>query len=240
MNSNLSPAEYSYQELLRVIGDGTFAPGDRLSALALAKRFGVSRTPVIQALKVLEAEGIVSFCPGSGARLINPTAKEICDTYLVRGYLEVLALELGFENMDAPRKIRLEKQIALEKAYFREGEKISCIRSGLDFHRELAMASENSRLISYVENILKATFVYLVLLEPKNYAPSSVHPDEHAHLLDLILQGKKKEACSFLEKHIEESRCINIPFLDELSRCSNPCSRNARIKACFLPKEQKA
>jgi DNA-binding GntR family transcriptional regulator len=230
MNSHLSPAEYSYQELLRIIADGTFAPGDRLSALALAKRFGVSRTPVIHALKVLEAEGIVSCSPGSGARLINPTEKEIRDTYIVRGYLEVLALELGFENMTTPRKIRLEKQMALEKAYFQEGEKIACIQAGLDFHRELALGSENSRLISYVENALKATFVYLVLLEPKNYSPSSVHPEEHAHLLDLILRKKKTEACAFLKKHVEESRAINIPFLGEPDPGKNPYSKDARIK----------
>ena len=231
MNSHLSPAEYSYQELLRVIADGTFAPGDRLSALALAKRFGVSRTPVIQALKVLEAEGIVSCSPGSGARLINPTEKEIRDTYTVRGHLEALALELGFTNMNTPRKIRLEKQIALEKAYFQEGEKIAAIQAGLDFHRELALGSENARLISYVENVLKATFIYLVLLEPKNNSPSAVHPEEHAHLLDLILRKKKDEALPFLREHIEGSRAINIPFLEEPGGEKNPRSRNARIKS---------
>jgi DNA-binding GntR family transcriptional regulator len=231
MNSHLSPAEYSYQELLRVIADGTFAPGDRLSALALAKRFGVSRTPVIQALKVLEAEGIVCCSPGSGARLINPTEKEIRDTYTVRGHLEALALELGFPNMDTPRKIRLEKQIALEKAYFQEGEKIAAIQAGLEFHRELALSSENARLISYVENILKATFIYLVLLEPKNNSPSAVHPEEHAHLLDLILRKKRDEALVFLREHIEESRAINIPFLEERGGGKNPHSRKARMKS---------
>lgn len=231
MNSHLSPADYSYQELLRVIADGTFAPGDRLSALALAKRFGVSRTPVIQALKVLEAEGIVCCSPGSGARLINPTEKEIRDTYTVRGHLEVLALELGFPNMDTPRKICLEKQIALEKAYFQEGEKIAAIQAGLDFHRELALGSENARLISYVENVLKATFIYLVLLEPKNNSPSAVHPEEHAHLLDLILRKKKKEALAFLRDHIEGSRAINIPFLEERGSGKNPHSRKARMKS---------
>ncbi len=231
MNSQLSPAEYSYQELLRVIADGTFAPGDRLSALALAKRFGVSRTPVIQALKVLEVEGIVSCSPGSGARLINPTEKEIRDTYTVRGHLEALALELGFANMNTPRKIRLEKQIALERAYFQEGEKLAAIQAGLDFHRELALGSENARLISYVENILKATFIYLVLLEPKNNSPSAVHPEEHAHLLDLILRKKREEALAFLREHIEESRAINIPFLEEPGGKKNPHSRKARMKS---------
>ena len=229
--SILSPAEYSYRELLRVIGDGDFAPGDRLSALALAKRFGVSRTPVIQALKVLEAEGIVRFIPGSGARLINPTEKEIRDTYLVRSHLEVLALQLGFDNVTISRRVRLEKQIALETAYFQEGEKVLCLRAGLDFHRELAQASENLRLIAYVENILKANFVYLMLLEPKNHGPSAVYPDEHAHLLDLILRKEREEACLFLRNHIDTSRSVNMPFLGEPDPGKNPYSKDARIKA---------
>jgi len=194
----------------------------------------VSRTPVIQALKVLEAKGIVSCFPGSGARLINPTEKEIRDTYIVRGHLEELALDLGFANMDTPRKIRLEKHIALEKAYFQEGEKLAAIQAGLDFHRELALGSKNARLIAYVENVLKATFIYLVLLEPKNNSPSAVHPDEHARLLDLILQKKKDEAALFLREHIEGSRAINIPFLGEPGDEKRSPSKNTRIKRYLL------
>lgn len=213
MKNNLSPVEHSYRELMRLIADGEFRPGERLPALSLAQRFGVSRTPVIQALKRMEAEGIVFFTPGSGARLIDPGAKEIRDTYLVRAHLEGLALRLGFDNIDAPAMIRLEKQVEMEKAYFEGGDKINCLQAGLDFHRELAQACRNDRLNSYIENALKATFIYLMLLEPRGHSQASVHPGQHARLLKLIASGEKEKAVSFLMTHIEESCSINIPDL---------------------------
>lgn len=213
MKSHLSPVEHSYRELMRLIADGEFRPGERLPALALAKRFGVSRTPVIQVLKRMEAEGIVFFTPGSGARLIDPTAKEIRDTYVVRAHLEGLALRFGFDSIDAPTTIRLEKHVEMEKAYFQRGDKVNCLQAGLDFHRELARTCRNDRLIYCLESTLKATFVYLMLLEPKDHSLASVHPAEHARLLEIIASGDSEMAVSFLIRHIEESCSINIPNL---------------------------
>ena len=156
------------------------------------------------------------------------------------GAIELSSVGIGYQVEDemlkaASVELLIARTICSGKYLIVIGGSVSdvqaAIQAGLDFHRELALGSENARLISYVENILKATFIYLVLLEPKNNSPSAVHPDEHAHLLDLILQKKKTEAILFLKEHIEESRAINIPFLEERGSEKNPHSRNARIKS---------
>ncbi len=211
MKETLSPALHAYREMMQLISEGEFKPGDKLPTLPLARRFGVSRTPVTEALKRMEGEGIVSFTLGSGARLINPTAKEIHDTYLVRANLERLSLELGFERISRPLLIQLETYVEMEREYFDTGEKINCIESGLDFHRELAKASENERLTSYINNALTASFVYLVLLEPARHNLAAQHPGQHHRLLELIASKERETAIAFLERHVLESCTINIP-----------------------------
>jgi len=213
MKENLSPSQLAYREIMHLISEGEYRPGEKMPTLPLAERIGVSRTPVTEALKRMEAEGIVTFTLGSGAKLINPTAKEIWDTYLVRAHLEAFGLRLGFERVTRPVVIQLESYVRMEREYFETGEKINCIQAGLDFHRELAKASENDRLISYINNTLTASFVYLVLLEPARHRLASQHPGQHQELLDLISAGKKEEAVSFLERHILDSCRINIPGL---------------------------
>lgn len=211
MKEMLSPALHAYREMMQLIAEGEFKPGDKLPTVPLARRFGVSRTPVTEALKRMEGEGIVTFTLGSGARLIAPTAREIHDTYLVRAHLESLALELGFIRVTRPMLIRLETYVEMEREYFNTGEKINCIQAGLDFHRELAMASENDRLVSYINNALTACFVYLVLLEPARHGLAAQHPGQHHSLVELVAGGKREEAVCFLRKHVLESCTINIP-----------------------------
>lgn len=211
MKETLSPALQAYHGMMQLIAEGEFKPGDKLPTVPLAQRFGVSRTPVTEALKRMEGEGIVTFTLGSGARLIDPTAREIHDTYFVRAYLESLALDVGFERVTRPMVIRLETYVEMEREYFNTGEKINCIQAGLDFHRELAKASGNDRLISYINNSLTACFVYLVLLEPARHGLAAQHPGQHNHLVELVVAGKREEAVSFLRRHVMESCTINIP-----------------------------
>jgi DNA-binding GntR family transcriptional regulator len=213
LKETLSPAVHAYREMMQLIAEGEFMPGDRLPTVPLARRFGVSRTPVTEVLKRMEGEGIVTFTLGSGARLIAPTAKEIRDTYFVRAHLESLALEVGFERVHRPMVIQLETFVEMEREYFNTGEKINCIQAGLDFHRELAKASGNDRLISYINNTLTASFVYLVLLEPARHSLAAQHPGQHHRLVELVTAGKKEEAVSFLRHHVLESCTINIPGL---------------------------
>jgi DNA-binding GntR family transcriptional regulator len=213
MKENLSPSQLAYREIMQLISEGEFHPGEKMPTVPLAERIGVSRTPVTEALKRMESEGIVTFTLGSGARLINPTSKEIRDTYLVRANLEAFSLSLGFERVSRPMVILLESYVGMEKEYFDTGEKINCIQAGLDFHRELAKASENDRLVSYINNALTASFVYLVLLEPSRHGLAAQHPGQHHELLELISAGKREAAVSFLESHILESCRINIPGL---------------------------
>ena len=86
-------ADYVYRQIRKHIFEKRLTIGQRLPEIAIAKEFAVSRTPVREALRKLENEGLVQIKPGWGACLASPTREESMDTYEVREYLEVMAIK---------------------------------------------------------------------------------------------------------------------------------------------------
>src|SRR6185312_14313311 len=100
-------------EIQRQIMEGAVPVGSWLRQEALAKEFGVSRTPVREALQKLEAMGIVELVPYRGALTRGPTARQIRETYEVRAELEGLAAELAAERIRPDQLERLRAAAAL-------------------------------------------------------------------------------------------------------------------------------
>ncbi|WP_104204715.1 GntR family transcriptional regulator [Billgrantia saliphila] len=82
-----------------LIEQGDLAPGERISEKQLCERFGVSRTPLREALKVLASEGLIELLPNRGARVMRLTLKMVKDTYDLMGALEGLSGELACQNI---------------------------------------------------------------------------------------------------------------------------------------------
>lgn len=102
-------AEQVGQALYKAIVAGQIPENTRLSEAALAKKFGVSRTPVREALRQLAGEGLLRFEKGRGASLPAVSLKEIVDAYQVRKQLFCLAAALGAERITPPEIVELEK-----------------------------------------------------------------------------------------------------------------------------------
>lgn len=104
-------------QLARAIVEGSIAPGTKLREEELARRFRVSRTPVREAFRFLELEGLVTFEPRKGVRVSRLTAADASELYLVRGHLGGLAARLAAANASAGDVQRLrELQAELESA----------------------------------------------------------------------------------------------------------------------------
>ena len=108
---NRRHADLVYDTLMDMIFNGELKPGDRLPTIPLAQKIGVSRTPVLEALKIMQNEGIVVFKSSNGAWLINPTVQEINDLYVVRANLERLALSITFDSYYFSNYHRIKKNI---------------------------------------------------------------------------------------------------------------------------------
>ncbi|HAT35149.1 MAG TPA: GntR family transcriptional regulator, partial [Rhodospirillaceae bacterium] len=86
------------REIRDLVLDGTLAPGQRVSERMLTERFGVSRTPLREAIRALASEGTLELLPNRGARVTKVTVEEIDELFQVMGALEALSGELATAN----------------------------------------------------------------------------------------------------------------------------------------------
>ena len=99
MNEYLPLREVVFNTLRQAILKGELKPGERLMEIALAQRLGVSRTPIREAMRKLEQEGLVVMVPRRGAQVANITEKDLNDVLEVRIVLENMAIEKACEQM---------------------------------------------------------------------------------------------------------------------------------------------
>jgi DNA-binding GntR family transcriptional regulator len=137
-----------HDDLRAAILDGDLAPGQRLRAEALAERFGTSRTPVREALLMLEREGLVQLEPHRGAVVRPFDPADVLDLYEVRALIEPHAAARAATRIDAAALDRLTELCALAEA--RDGADSSVVAAQIllneEFHRVIAEAAASPRL----------------------------------------------------------------------------------------------
>lgn len=146
------------QEILREeIITGVWEPGKRLPEMALCERFGVSRTPLREALKALEAEGLLKLYPSRGAIVTDVTITDMKDKMRILQALETLAVEIACE-VATPQEVK--SIIAVHEALWethKRSRKLSDTRDfylgNFHFHQLLVAASHNDTLIEMHRNL---------------------------------------------------------------------------------------
>ncbi|MEO7246745.1 MAG: GntR family transcriptional regulator [Rubrivivax sp.] len=131
--------ERAYQALADAICSGALAPGERLTQDALAERLAVSRQPVLQALRLLKADGLVEDAPGRGLQVTSLAADHIAQVYAVRCALDALAATLAAERRaELPSALLRAGRTATEA-----GDVAQMIETDIAFHQALYAASGN-------------------------------------------------------------------------------------------------
>jgi DNA-binding GntR family transcriptional regulator len=131
--------DQAYQALLAAISSGALAPGQRITQENLAARLAVSRQPVLQALRLLKAEGLVQDAPGRGLLVAPLESGALLHTYQVRGALDALAARLAAESGAALAPALLREGRRSSKA----GDVHAMVEADVAFHRALYAASGN-------------------------------------------------------------------------------------------------
>ena len=136
-----------------LIEQGDLAPGERISEKQLCERFGVSRTPLREALKVLASEGLVELLPNRGTRVVRLTLKMVKDTYDLMGALEGLSGELACQNIsdEGIRAIRALHDEMLQ--HFRERNLPDYFGVNQRIHEGILAASGNEVLQETYSNL---------------------------------------------------------------------------------------
>lgn len=189
------------QDILR----GDLKPGERLMEMALAERLGVSRTPIREAMRKLELEGLVVMIPRRGAQVANITEKDLNDVLEVRIALENMAMEKACDRMTEEELSRLEEAARYFEKATAEGDLVKMAETDMAFHEIIYQASENRRLIQVLNNIKEQIYRYRVeYLKEEETRNTLVR--EHKELTEALRAHNVKKAQELSFQHIENQR----------------------------------
>ena len=183
--------------------NGTLEPGERLMEVQLAEEMGVSRTPVREAIRKLELEGLVVMVPRKGAYVAGLTLKEVADVFEIRSCLEGLAAALAAERITDDEIKKLDQilediSVAGEK---RDVETI--IKKDAEFHQVLFSATRNERLAQMI-NTLKEHIDRFRIESFNNPVRIKSVLKEHKKIVEAIKQGDSNNAERLAKEHIYE------------------------------------
>jgi DNA-binding GntR family transcriptional regulator len=208
--------------------DGQFPPGTHLQQDELCARFGVSRTPVREALRKLQATNLVDLVPNRGATVRIPTRKELVDVYAVRAELEGYACQLAAPHVDDAFLDELDRaQAEMERATAElvqgglrpEGEAAFNTRvtvANVRFHGAIHRLADNERLgrtIEELQTYFPKDYVWRALRDsPEESHALSV--DEHERIRDALAAHDGDAARLAMSAHIEHAGRLLIAYLD--------------------------
>ena len=204
MNEYLPLRDVVFQTLRQAILRGRLQPGERLMEIHLAQKLGVSRTPVREAIRMLELEGLVSMVPRRGAIVAEITVSDLEDVLEVREALEELAVKKACQNMNEEQLEKL-KQAAKRFSDCLEEDLLASAQADVDFHEIICEATKNKRLVQILNNIREQIYRYRL----ENLKDRSTHAnlvEEHAAICCALEERSEEKASEAVRIHIEHQK----------------------------------
>ena len=202
MNEYLPLRDVVFNTLRKAILRGELKPGERLMEIQLANKLGVSRTPIREAIRKLELEGLVLMIPRKGAEVAQITEKNMQDVLEVRKALEELSVQLACERI-TPEQVEEMKMAAEDfRKVLKSGYVTKIAEADVKFHDIIFAATNNQRLITLLNNLREQMYRFRVeYLKQKECYPQLL--EEHDKLIALISGGEVEEACELMGCHID-------------------------------------
>ena len=201
MNEYLPLRDVVFNTLRRAILRGELKPGERLMEIQLANKLGVSRTPIREAIRKLELEGLVLMVPRKGAEVAEITEKNLRDVLEVRCALEELAVQLACDRIDRARLRELHAAAAHFKEVLGNADITELAEADEAFHDVIFQATGNNRLIQLLNNLREQMYRYRIeYLKKKECYPQLLK--EHAQIMHAIEEHNKEKATEITTQHI--------------------------------------
>ena len=205
-NEYLPLREVVFNNLRDAILKGDLKPGERLLENQLADKLGVSRTPVREALRMLEQENLVLLIPRKGAQVLSISAEDIKNIMEIRSSLEVLAMKHACKNM-SPEKIQELKRLnvmfeeAFEKAAeLHDYQEVADI--DVQFHNIIIESANNDMLCLLINNIRTRAYRYrMAYLEIHETKQAVIN--HHRKIVAAIENHTEEQGVKIMAEHIE-------------------------------------
>lgn len=201
-------ADRIFEHLRQAIVEGEIPPGSKISEPELARRYGISRGPLREAMRRLESANLVQRRPNVGARVITLSSGQLLEIYHVREALEGMAARLAAEHMSDQEVGELRALLGAHEAQVErdEGRAYFQREGDLDFHYRIVRGSSNSRLIGLLcDDLYHLTRMYRFqfgMASPR--ARQALH--EHGRIVEAIEARDGELAEILMRRHIQASR----------------------------------
>ena len=199
--------EIVYEELKLLILTGKISPGMRLMEEELAEDMGVSRTPIREAIRKLEKEGLITIEPRRGAYVSQISTKDMVETLEVRQNMEGLAAELAAQRMSEEDKEKLRNIAKAYEEAVAAGDMAEMIRCDTAFHHIIVEATQNKILIQMVEQlqemVLRFRYIYY-----DNFKRAEQMLSEHQAIYEAIAGGNTEVARESANVHIDRLKSL--------------------------------
>ncbi|MBR2948908.1 MAG: GntR family transcriptional regulator [Lachnospiraceae bacterium] len=201
-NDYLPLRDVVFNTLRQSILTGELKPGERLMEIHLADKLGVSRTPIREAIRKLELEGLVTMIPRRGAEVAQITEKHLKDVLEVRRALDALTVELACERItqDELADLMDARDLFAKAIKTKDANKIA--QADVAFHDIILIASRNDRLMQMLSNLSQQMYRYRL-----EYVKDDEHYDrlieEHNIIFDAISRRDSKVGAEAIISHID-------------------------------------
>ena len=205
--------EVVFHTLRKAIIQGELQPGERLMEVTLANKLGVSRTPVREAIRMLELEGLVVMIPRKGAEVAKITVRDLKDALEVRMAIDSLSVKLACERLDEDDKTEI-KQACVAFRAVKSGNVQAIVEGDERFHNTIYRASKNQKLITIAMNLREQVYRYrFEYVKDFSYHENLIR--EHDQITEAILKGDVETAQKIMKEHIYNQEQIVIRNLQK-------------------------
>ena len=202
MDEFLPLRDVVFNTLRQAILTGELKPGERLMEIHLANRLGVSRTPIREAIRKLELEGLVTMIPRRGAEVAQITEKSMKDVLEVRRTLDALSAELACERISPEEEEALKKACQNFEEAVKTKDTKAIAKADVAIHDIIAAATGNQRLIQLINNLAEQMYRYRF----EYIKEASQHEriiQEHRIIYESIVNKDKEAAAETAKLHID-------------------------------------
>ena len=193
-----------FHRLREDILSGKYKENEELREVAIGEELGVSRTPVREAFRQLELEGLIQIVPNKGAYVTGITAKDVKDIYMIRSLLEGMCARLATQNITPEQLEELEENVYLASFHASKGHMEQMAELDNRFHHILYEACDSKML----ENLLQDFHQYVIRIRKKTLSTKErgiASNEEHRKIMEAIKAGDSVKAQQAATVHMENA-----------------------------------
>lgn len=213
-NEYLPLREVVFHTLREAILTGELEPGEHLMEVKLADKLGVSRTPVREAIRKLELEGLVVMTPRRSAEVAKITKEDLIDVLEVRKVLEGLAIELSCKNRSEEDLVKLKENLKIFKLYINKNSVTEIATTDAQFHEIIYNSTGNRRLNQILYNLREQMYRYrLEYIKDRQTRKNLIL--EHDEIIQSIEERNVERAKKAILIHIEKQEETILGNMDK-------------------------